>query len=321
LRAGRRQKAVRRRCAVAVVVVAVTAFALVGSAQTGAQTDITGTWNCCGTGGAAPETLIFTSGSGSLGGTAKLPSGTVFATIGGSITGNSVNIVVTYKNSFDPGYFATFKGTVSTDGQSMSGTWKSNQGQSGTWRATRAVAPPVLGKRADARPVSGVVLLKLPGEKAFTRLRIGQQIPLGSTLDATHGVVSLTAAKDRQGHTATGQFYAGAFRIGQTRTHGVELTDLALAGPKPTGCTANLASEAKRRPRRSLWGHASGNYRTVGSYASATERGTKWLTEDTCAGTLVKVAQGSVIVDDFPHHRTVRVTAPHSFLAHPGTGG
>jgi hypothetical protein len=28
-----------------------------------------------------------------------------------------------------------------------------------------------------------------------------------------------------------------------------------------------------------------------------------------------------VAVADFPHHRTLLVHAPHSFLAHPGAGG
>jgi hypothetical protein len=72
---------------------------------------------------------------------------------------------------------------------------------------------------------------------------------------------------------------------------------------------------------RRLWGNVHGNFRTTGRYASATVRGTEWLTEDTCAGTLVKVARGVVSVDDFPHHRTVLVRAPHRFLSHPGPGG
>ena len=106
----------------------------------------------------------------------------------------------------------------------------------------------------------------------------------------------------------------------------VTLTVLSLAGPLPTGCKAKKASRgikaAHGRPTaRRLWGDAKGNFRTVGRYASATVRGTKWLTEDTCAGTLVKVARGVVSVEDFPHHRTQLVRQPHSLLAHPGRGG
>ena len=84
---------------------------------------------------------------------------------------------------------------------------------------------------------------------------------------------------------------------------------------------AGVASAARKRPRiRKLWGNGSGHFRTVGSDASASELGTKWLTEDTCAGTLIRVTQGAVAVDDFPHHRTFVLRAPHSFLAHPGKG-
>ena len=46
-------------------------------------------------------------------------------------------------------------------------------------------------------------------------------------------------------------------------------------------------------------------------------RGTKWLTEDTCAGTLVKVARGIVTVEDLITHKTLLVRAGHSFTASP----
>ena len=189
------------------------------------------------------------------------------------------------------------------------------------------VSPPVAGKNVDVAPVSGTVLIKAPGATTFTQLQAGQQIPLGSTVDSTNGVVTLTTAKDAKQHTATGQFYAGIFRVTQQRQRASELTLLTLAGAKPTGCTATHAEAAKAKPKprhqtvRSLWGTAKGSFGTVGSYASATERGTKWLTQDTCGGTLVRVTQGSVSVNDFPHHRAFVLSAPHSFLAHPGKGG
>ena len=187
--------------------------------------------------------------------------------------------------------------------------------------ASTLLPPPVLGKSVDAAPVSGVVLLKLPGKKAFVRLRAGELIPVGSTIDTTAGVVSLTAAESKT-HTTTGQFYAGQFRLTQKRARTAEETVLTLTGPKPSGCAAGVASAARKHPRkRSLWGSGSGGFSTVGSDASATELGTKWLTEDTCAGTLIRVTQGAVTVDDFPHHRTFILRAPHSFVVHPGKGG
>lgn len=269
---------------------------------------------------------IVSNGS-KLGGRGDYPSGGQFALITGSVTGNKVKVVTTYTGQ---SYVATFLGTLSANQNSMSGTWKGPGGQAGSWTATRTSVPvsaPVLGKSVDVAPVSGVVLIKLKGKKTFARLKVGDQVPLGSTLDATHGVVTLTAAKDGQGHTTTGRFYAGVFRVGQARTPAAELTVLTLAGPKPSGCTTHSVRSAttarrRRHGKRSLWGSSSkGNFRTVGSYASATERGTKWLTQDTCSGTLIHVTQGQVAVADFPHHRTLLVHAPHSFLAHPGAGG
>ncbi len=184
---------------------------------------------------------------------------------------------------------------------------------------------PAAGTNVVAAPVTGTILIQAPGTKKFIRLRKGQQIPLGSTVDATHGRVQLTSARDKSGHTTTGVFYAGVFRITQVRSQGAEITVLTLAGPKPSGCSAAKgATVARRHPRRRkriLWGNSKGDFRTKGSYASATERGTRWLTQDTCAGTLIHVAQGVVTVDDLPHHRTLLLRAPGSFLAHPGKGG
>jgi YVTN family beta-propeller protein len=211
---------------------------------------------------------------------------------------------------------------VSSDGTHV---WVTNAGgtvseiQIGS--ASTLLPPPVLGKSVDAAPVSGVVLVKQPGKKGFVRLLAGERVPVGSTIDTTAGVVSLTAAESKT-RTTTGRFYAGQFRLAQKRARTAELTVLTLTGPKPTGCAAGVATAARKKPhKRSLWGSASGGYRTVGSDGSATELGTKWLTEDTCAGTLIRVAQGAVTVDDFPHHRTFVLRAPHSFLAHPGKGG
>ncbi len=302
-----------------IVGVAVVALG-VASAAEAANVDIAGTWNCCGSGGAAASVMHITDSGGRLGGKVALPSGSVFATISGSVSGSHVNIVETY-NSFAPGYVGTLIGTVSSDGKSMSGTWTSNRSQSGTWSARiAAVPPPVLGKSVDAAPVSGTVLIELPGKRRFVRLTAGERIPLGSTVDATHGVVGVTAA-DHKGQTITGRFYAGAFQVTQTRTPAAELTDLTLAGPKVTGCKPFSAVDARHHPHRSLWGSAKGNFQTVGHYASAAVRGTKWFTEDECAGTLIHVAEGFVTVDDLAHHRTFNLKAPHNFLAHPGRGG
>lgn len=106
-------------------------FGVSGSAS--AASDLSGTWTCCGAGGAAAQIFEISSG---VSGVAKLPGGQVFATITGSGGGGKVTIVTTY-NSFAPGYVATFVGTLSKDGSTITGSWTSNRGQSGTFTATR----------------------------------------------------------------------------------------------------------------------------------------------------------------------------------------
>jgi hypothetical protein len=106
-----------------------------------ASANISGTWNCCGEGGAAAQDFQITDSGGSLSGHGLEPGGSSFAVITGSVSGSSVTIVTTYEASFDAGYVATFTGTVAASGTSMSGSWQSNAGQSGTWTATLSGSP------------------------------------------------------------------------------------------------------------------------------------------------------------------------------------
>ena len=64
-----------------------------------------------------------------------------------------------------------------------------------------------------------------------------------------------------------------------------------------------------------LWGSGKGKFRTNGKYSSATVRGTIWLVQDRCDGTLTKVKRGTVQVRDFKRKKTVTVKAGHSYLA------
>jgi hypothetical protein len=226
----------------------------------------------------------------------------------------------------------------------VSGTDSDAAGDTGAWGFTLTVngasglpplGTPVFGHTATVRPVSGVVLVKEPGSSKFVSLRSGSTVPLGAVVDTTRGRVRLTAATGAHTKTQTGLFYSGVFRVTQTRARSavrggriVGLTLLTLAGPRPSGCSTAPADGStpavlarRRRRTRRLWGNGHGNFRTVGTDASATVRGTEWLTQDSCAGTLIHVTRGVVSVDDFPHHRTFLLRAPHSFIAHRGLGG
>jgi ferric-dicitrate binding protein FerR (iron transport regulator) len=57
-----------------------------------------------------------------------------------------------------------------------------------------------------------------------------------------------------------------------------------------------------------------GKFQTEGRYGAATVRGTIWLTEDFCDGTLVRVTRGVVTVEDLVTHATVTVTAGQRYF-------
>jgi alpha-tubulin suppressor-like RCC1 family protein len=175
------------------------------------------------------------------------------------------------------------------------------------------VEPPVLGQSTTLQSVSGTVRVRRPGAKGFVPLGAAGTLPLGTLVDTTRGKVRLTAAQDRAGRTQAGLFDGGQFRTSQT---GAGLTVLTLSVALAP-CRGASSAAGKKKSKRHVWGEAKGSFRTAGRYASATVQGTKWLTEDSCAGTLVRVVRGTVKVQDFVRHRTVRVGFNKRYLARP----
>ena len=140
----------------------------------------------------------------------------------------------------------------------------------------------------------------------------------------------------RTHETQTSLFYAGIFRITQTKGPPPILV-ATLVGGTFKGCTPTTAKKkarstavphaarssaigglvqaaatkkkrSKRKVRR-LWGRGEGDFRTTGRRSSATVRGTWWLVEDRCDGTLTRVRQGRVDVRDFRLKKTIRLRA------------
>jgi CSLREA domain-containing protein len=172
--------------------------------------------------------------------------------------------------------------------------------------------PPVVGRQVNAEVKSGTVKIRLPGTNRFIELDAGQQIPVGTTVDAKRGRITLTSAADNRGGTQTADFYDGIFRISQTRG-ARPITELRLVEQLtcPRGRKAQAAATRKRR----LWGNGRGRFRTRGQYSAATVRGTIWLTEDRCGSTVTRVRQGRVQVRDFVARKIVVVRAPRSYTA------
>jgi FG-GAP-like repeat/FG-GAP repeat len=201
--------------------------------------------------------------------------------------------------------------------------------------------PPVPGKSVVLRVVSGKVLIKYPAGKAppggsttkFGPLTGAVNVPMGSIIDTTKGRIALTSAADTAGKkTQTAEFYDGIFQVKQSvpkkkpKKPTALITDLVMKGeiarsqcaPLKGARSAALDAKKKKGPKSvlgKLWGNGKGKFRTNGKYSSATVRGTIWLVQDRCDGTLTTVKRGTVSVRDIKRKKTVSVKAGHSYLA------
>ncbi|MBE2316811.1 hypothetical protein DVA67_012580 [Solirubrobacter sp. CPCC 204708] len=176
------------------------------------------------------------------------------------------------------------------------------------------VPTPVVNRTIVVGPTRGTVKVKLPGANRYLDLDATRGIPVGSTVDTRKGRVTLTSIPRPGAPPETAVFYDGLFRVTQSRG----ITNLTLTEPLarcPRNARASAAA-AKAKKRR-LWGDGKGAFRTSGKYSAATVRGTKWLVEDSCAGTLTRVTQGSVRVRDNVRKRTIVVRPGKPYTARP----
>jgi hypothetical protein len=173
-----------------------------------------------------------------------------------------------------------------------------------------AIGPrPEFHKSVVLRSVSGKVRVKVKGSARFVDLSAVDDVPLGSTVDTKRGRVELASVPSRTGAVEKVQLYDGMFRVAQTGS----ITELALS---ESLAPCSRARAAARKPKsRKLWGDGKGHFRTKGQYSAATIRGTRWLVQDSCAGTLTRVTQGSVVVR--AGRKTVVVRAGKRYLARP----
>jgi hypothetical protein len=177
-----------------------------------------------------------------------------------------------------------------------------------------ATPTPVAGTTVGVKEVKGKVRVRRPGSNDFVDLDGTQGIPLGSTIDTKQGTVQLTSQQALGAKPQSANFFDGVFKIGQTKT----TTDLTLNETLAKCPKAGKASGGAKKPKtRKLWGNGSGSFRTRGQYSAATVRGTEWLVQDSCAGTLTRVKKGAVSVRDLVKRKTIIVRAGKSYLARP----
>lgn len=182
------------------------------------------------------------------------------------------------------------------------------------------VGAPIAGRRFNAERVSGTVLVKGVRARRFVPLVEPSQIEVGAIIDATEGRVRITIANAKGGFD-TAEFYGGKFKLLQPKVKRgkTRYAVLVLIGGNFKGCPkapkAILSGKGKSRSVRHLWGDGNGAFRTVGRFSSATIRGTIWLTDDRCNGTLTRVTKGKVGVRDFVRRKVIVLTAPKKYLA------
>jgi streptogramin lyase len=226
----------------------------------------------------------------------------------------------------------------------------STTGARGEFTTAELEAEPEFARRVVAEP-KGRVRFKRPGGRWRPLPDGGAELPVGVALDTRRGSVRLTSVGQRRGRTQTGIFGGGVLQVRQPRTAGGRL-DLYLRGGDFARCrrgaparssrvggraasraaqlaaasraaylasASREASASKLSRVRRLWGRDSGGrFRTHGRHSHATVRGTRWLTEDRCAGTFTRVTNGAVVVRDLTRRRSVVVRAGHHYLAPRG---
>ena len=197
---------------------------------------------------------------------------------------------------------------------------------------TGSTLQPQLNATVGVTATEGQILIRLPGQHGFVRLRSGELLPLGATIDARHGTVliqSATAPGAAEG--ASGLFSGGVFVVTQRPGSTVTVLDLTSSFASCPGARvmARLASvEAQKKQKKrapaskkvvnQVFGNAHGHFSTRGHYATAADQGTRWSTADRCDGTLIAVTLGQVTVTDHLRHRTFVVRAGHHYLANHG---
>ncbi len=181
--------------------------------------------------------------------------------------------------------------------------------------------PPTQPGTFNAIP-TGTILINgatVPSDQLFV-------LKVGDTVDATNGILTFTAADGSTGSFSSTQ--PTARRLTSARRSAAELpaqftigqasdgvTTLTLAGGDFGSCGSPRSLAVSKKPVRGLWGTAKGNFRTSARFSSATVRGTIWLVQDRCDGSLTQVVRGTVAVLDTARNKTVLVSDGGSYLA------
>ena len=164
------------------------------------------------------------------------------------------------------------------------------------------------------RPVSGKILHQAPGANEFAELRSLAEIPLGSTSTPR---TADPADASSPGRASRSRKRASTAASSSSRQPGTTLDLKLVEELAPCAKKAKAPPRAKKPKTRKLWGDGKGKFRTTGQYSAATVRGTTWLVQDSCEGTLTRVKVGVVGVRDNVRKKTLLVRAGKRYVAKP----
>jgi hypothetical protein len=174
-----------------------------------------------------------------------------------------------------------------------------------TGGGTALAAPPVTGS------AHGTVVV---GGHPFT----GGKVPYNAVVDVTKGVLTIHSGPSFLQVNGAGGVSA-KFKLLHSTDKGKPIVELRLVGGDFSACKKRTTSSVSatpppKKPVRRLFAKGKGRFRTRGSFAAATVRGTSWITEDDCGATRITVRKGVVAVLDLVKKKTVSVRAGHSYL-------
>jgi hypothetical protein len=227
-----------------------------------------------------------------------------------------VRLVAGSKDGISRGADVSFTTAAESGGGSVPPSGPAAPPTPGSSPELASQAAPVLGQSVNASETAGTVLVRAPGATSAVPLAGVSSLPVGAIVDTRKGTVELETALPHA-KVQTGTFHGGVFQVRQSAAGG-GMTELVLRGPKPTcptGSARAAATSKKKSPPRNLWGSDhGGRFRTRGSNAVATVRGTSWFMADRCDGTYTRVKRGSVSVRELRSGRTVVLRAGQSHL-------
>jgi uncharacterized repeat protein (TIGR01451 family) len=274
-----------------------------------------------------PAGATLTSAVLSSGGPCTAATGTVTCFAGTMLTGASLTATVVLSTTqVGP---LSVSASVAADNDPLPG----NNAATATTTVLSLTAPPLPPPPPDTPGTFNAIAVGSVNADGVTQTPDKVfQIESGDVVDVSGGAITLTASNGSYASFANAPLTAvrstssassaaatvpARFRINQAASAGA-VTQLTLVGGSFAVCNKGRSLAATNTtPVRQLWGSATGSFRTKARYSSATVRGTIWLTQDRCDGTLTRVVESAVDVFDLTLKKTIRLGPGKSYLAKP----